>query len=258
MVHNGRVIAKGMNATNVTRDGTKHAEFMLLAALLSYYPGQGAEGAPGAQISPQLAGCVVAKPGHLHPYGQKLHPAARVDKSIIRECVLYVTVEPCIMCASLLRQLGIKKVYFGAVNDKFGGCGGVFRIHKNSDPICGPLPPPQPQQRDPPVSRFARSGKSSSAPGTGITNGTTTDTAANAGDVRPEQKPQSTIAIAEGTVPNAGVGDGGNVEDGFDVEGGWGRDEAVNLLRQFYVQENGRGKSMVHEPSRFSLMLSPP
>ena len=37
-------------------------------------------------------------------------------------------------------------------------------------------------------------------------------------------------------------GDGGNVEDGYPVEGGYLRDEAVSLLRRFYVQENGRGK----------------
>ncbi len=37
-------------------------------------------------------------------------------------------------------------------------------------------------------------------------------------------------------------GDGGNIEPGYDVEGGWGRDEAVALLRRFYVQENGRGE----------------
>lgn len=33
------------------------------------------------------------------------------------------------MCASLLRQYGIRKVYYGASNDKFGGTGGVLNIH---------------------------------------------------------------------------------------------------------------------------------
>ncbi|KAI7864230.1 cytidine deaminase-like protein [Spinellus fusiger] len=45
---------------------------------------------------------------------------------------LYVTVEPCVMCASALRQVGIRHVYFGCGNDKFGGNGSVFDIH--SDP----------------------------------------------------------------------------------------------------------------------------
>lgn len=49
--------------------------------------------------------------------------------SIFSETDLYVTVEPCIMCASALRQLKIRKVYFGCSNDRFGGTGGVFSIH---------------------------------------------------------------------------------------------------------------------------------
>ena len=50
--------------------------------------------------------------------------------AILKRCDLYVTVEPCIMCASLLRQVGIRKVYFGAVNEKFGGTGGVLSIQR--------------------------------------------------------------------------------------------------------------------------------
>lgn len=47
----------------------------------------------------------------------------------IAACELYVTVEPCIMCASALRQIGVRRVVFGCLNDKFGGCGGVLNIH---------------------------------------------------------------------------------------------------------------------------------
>ena len=49
--------------------------------------------------------------------------------SIFRETTLYVTVEPCIMCASALRQFHIKAVYYGCSNDRFGGTGGVLSIH---------------------------------------------------------------------------------------------------------------------------------
>ena len=49
--------------------------------------------------------------------------------SIFCESDLYVTVEPCIMCASALRQFGIRAVYFGCTNDRFGGTGGVLSIH---------------------------------------------------------------------------------------------------------------------------------
>ena len=50
--------------------------------------------------------------------------------SIFKETDLYVTVEPCIMCASALSQIGIRKVYFGCSNDLFGGCGSVLKIHE--------------------------------------------------------------------------------------------------------------------------------
>ena len=39
------------------------------------------------------------------------------DVSIFEKCSLYVTLEPCIMCASALSFLNIEKVYFGAHND---------------------------------------------------------------------------------------------------------------------------------------------
>lgn len=53
------------------------------------------------------------------------------DASIFKETDLYVTVEPCLMCASALRQIGIRKVLFGCHNDRFGGCGGVFSLHND-------------------------------------------------------------------------------------------------------------------------------
>lgn len=34
------------------------------------------------------------------------------------------------MCASALRQLGIRKVYYGCMNERFGGCGGVLKLHE--------------------------------------------------------------------------------------------------------------------------------
>ena len=36
------------------------------------------------------------------------------------------------MCASALSQLGIRKVYFGAFNEKFGGCGSILSIHSDT------------------------------------------------------------------------------------------------------------------------------
>jgi tRNA-specific adenosine deaminase 2 len=48
--------------------------------------------------------------------------------------IVAVTIEPCIMCASLLRSLGIFKVFYGARNERFGGCGSVFSAHTFPSP----------------------------------------------------------------------------------------------------------------------------
>jgi tRNA-specific adenosine deaminase 2 len=62
--------------------------------------------------------------------------ALKTMNSLVRtsQMDLYVTVEPCLMCASALRQVGIKHVYFGCKNDKFGGCGTVFSLHNGISP----------------------------------------------------------------------------------------------------------------------------
>lgn len=41
----------------------------------------------------------------------------------------YVTIEPCIMCASALSRIGVRRAVFGPGNDKFGGCGSILSIH---------------------------------------------------------------------------------------------------------------------------------
>ncbi|XP_020577986.1 tRNA-specific adenosine deaminase 2-like [Phalaenopsis equestris] len=47
-------------------------------------------------------------------------------------CDLYVTCEPCIMCAAALSILGIREVYYGCANDKFGGCGSILSLHEGA------------------------------------------------------------------------------------------------------------------------------
>ncbi|KNG85783.1 cytidine and deoxycytidylate deaminase zinc-binding domain protein, partial [Aspergillus nomiae NRRL 13137] len=50
-------------------------------------------------------------------------------KSLLRSTKLYVTVEPCVMCASALRQYRIQAVYFGCGNERFGGTGSILSLH---------------------------------------------------------------------------------------------------------------------------------
>ena len=44
------------------------------------------------------------------------------------DCEMYVTLEPCSMCAGALIQSRIKKVYIGAMDYKTGACGSVLNL----------------------------------------------------------------------------------------------------------------------------------
>ncbi len=46
----------------------------------------------------------------------------------LHECALYVTLEPCAMCAGALVLSRIKKIYFGALDPKAGACGSVCNL----------------------------------------------------------------------------------------------------------------------------------
>ncbi|KAH7312080.1 cytidine deaminase-like protein [Rhexocercosporidium sp. MPI-PUGE-AT-0058] len=155
-VHNGVIIGRGMNATNRTYNGTRHAEFIGINEILTTPCGS--------------------------ENGGKMY-----GPDILKECDLYVTVEPCIMCASLLRQFGIKRVFYGASNEKFGGTGGVLNIQKENGRDCMAG-----ENGD-----FERMGEE---------------------ERRREWKK----------------------EGDYEVYGGWLREEAIVMLRRFYVQENDR------------------
>lgn len=44
------------------------------------------------------------------------------------DCEMYVTLEPCSMCAGAILQSRIKKVYIGTMDQKTGSCGSVFNL----------------------------------------------------------------------------------------------------------------------------------
>ncbi|KAL9252031.1 tRNA-specific adenosine deaminase TAD2-like protein, partial [Drosera capensis] len=97
----GEVIASGSNRTNETWNATRHAEMEAIDSLLERWQKDGLS---------------------------KTEVAMKFSN-----CVLYVTCEPCIMCAGALSILGIKEVYYGCANDKFGGCGSVLSLHSGGD-----------------------------------------------------------------------------------------------------------------------------
>ena len=46
----------------------------------------------------------------------------------LEECTLYVTLEPCQMCAGAIVQSRIKRVFIGAMNKKAGCAGSIFNL----------------------------------------------------------------------------------------------------------------------------------
>ena len=46
----------------------------------------------------------------------------------LEDCHIFVTVEPCPMCAGAILQARMKSLYFGACNKKTGACGSIIDI----------------------------------------------------------------------------------------------------------------------------------
>lgn len=51
----------------------------------------------------------------------------------LENCTLFVTVEPCAMCAGAILQSRIKRVVFGTKNEKAGCCGSIINILQNDN-----------------------------------------------------------------------------------------------------------------------------
>ena len=68
--------------------------------------------------------------------------AAKLGRWRLNGCTLYVTKEPCPMCAGALANARVDRVVFGVPDAKAGGCGGFFAIHQcagllHSYPVLG-------------------------------------------------------------------------------------------------------------------------
>jgi tRNA-specific adenosine deaminase 2 len=100
IIHGETVIASGSNLTNAENDATRHAELVAF---------------------------------------QRLTQSNRQARTLLKESILFVTCEPCIMCASAIRMMGVPLVVYGCKNNRFGGCGSVFSL--GSPDILSKLPP---------------------------------------------------------------------------------------------------------------------
>lgn len=96
-------------------------------------------------------GAVIEKDGQIIARGHNLtetlkDPTAHAEMIALREaarelggwrllgCNLYVTIEPCSMCAGAMVWSRIDNLYIGAMDPKAGACGSVFQI-----PCCDKL-----------------------------------------------------------------------------------------------------------------------
>lgn len=57
--------------------------------------------------------------------------AKKLGRWNLSECELYVTLEPCVMCAGAIVYSRIKRVVFGAYDKRFGACGSALNIAQN-------------------------------------------------------------------------------------------------------------------------------
>ncbi|XP_069033547.1 tRNA-specific adenosine deaminase 2 [Embiotoca jacksoni] len=102
MVSGDHVVARGRNDVNQTKNATRHAEMVALDQILD------------------------------------LCRRSNQDvRSVCERSALYVTVEPCIMCAAALRLLNIPVVVYGCRNERFGGCGSVLDVSSADLPRTG-------------------------------------------------------------------------------------------------------------------------
>lgn len=155
------VVSHGANQVNATRDATRHAEMVAIDRMLTGGKSSDqlrlpahviAQSARSGMLPPQSP-LLQYQEGNKKPLEEYLGDATsslweeehsslidsygwgsgRIhDMSDFKRCKLYVTCEPCIMCAAVLAQVGIGKVIFGCRNDKFGGCGSILDLHKET------------------------------------------------------------------------------------------------------------------------------
>ena len=54
-----------------------------------------------------------------------------LDAWRLTDCTVYVTLEPCIMCAGLMHQARISRCVYGAFDQKAGALGTLYSIHSD-------------------------------------------------------------------------------------------------------------------------------
>lgn len=115
---------------------TKHSEWMQVALSLAQQAAQAGEVPVGAIIVKD--GAIIGR-GSNAPIG--LHdPSAHAEIIALRDaaknianyrlvgCTMYVTLEPCAMCAGAIQHARIATLVYGASDAKTGACGSVVNL----------------------------------------------------------------------------------------------------------------------------------
>ncbi|CCW63580.1 unnamed protein product [Phytomonas sp. EM1] len=117
MLNGGCGLARGRNATNRLHHALAHAEFMCVEDLLRSLRHRDGSVEKDSINETEFS------------FGNSENGVTDLSNY-----VLYVTVEPCIMCAAFLRYNLLAKVFFGCRNVRFGGNGSVLSLQEhNSD-----------------------------------------------------------------------------------------------------------------------------
>jgi len=125
------VVSGGHNATNRWRLATRHAEF---EAIDNFYSRSSLRDGEGPKDLPGWT-----KEYDNEPLKEYLSNARRIcgdhdgfstDNTDLSDLTLFVTCEPCIMCTGAIQLVGIKTVYYGCSNPRFGGCGGTYNCNR--------------------------------------------------------------------------------------------------------------------------------
>ena len=57
----------------------------------------------------------------------------KLNSKYLLNSTLFITLEPCIMCAAAISEVHIGKVYFGAYDEKYGGLERLSSFYKNNN-----------------------------------------------------------------------------------------------------------------------------
>lgn len=74
--------------------------------------------------------CAKNPAGHAE-FVAMLQAAKELDAWRLEHCTVYVTLEPCIMCAGLMHQARVRRCVYGAPDPKAGALGSLYQINED-------------------------------------------------------------------------------------------------------------------------------